>query len=185
MLEEASAKSLLDILLPRILPKDVTFRCLPHEGKQDLEKSIPIKLKNWNIPNTWFVILRDKDQGDSVLIARKLQKLCSASHRSDSLVKIAIHELESWFLGDLAAVGVVFSLPRLAEKQRNAKFRNPDLLANAQEELKKLVTGYQKMSGARNIGLHLNINNNSSPSFNEFISGIASFIAEIRTKLQD
>ena len=40
-------------------------------------------------------------------------------------------------MGDLAAVGTAFDLPRLAGKQQSKKFRNPDALANAQEELKK------------------------------------------------
>jgi hypothetical protein len=48
LLEEPSMKALLDVLLPRIIPENITFKCIPHEGKQDLEKSIPKKLKAWN-----------------------------------------------------------------------------------------------------------------------------------------
>lgn len=40
LLEERSMKTLLDGLLPRFLP-GISFLCIPHEGKQDLEKSIP------------------------------------------------------------------------------------------------------------------------------------------------
>jgi hypothetical protein len=151
MLEEPSAKVLLENLLPRVLPENVTFRCIAHEGKQDLEKSIPIKLKNWNVPDTWFVVIRDKDQSDCVQLKDRLKSLCEKNGRPETLVRIVVHELESWFLGDLAAVGSAFDQPKLAESQRNRKFRNPDALANAQEELKRLVKGYQKVSGALHI----------------------------------
>lgn len=40
LVEERSMKVLLDGLLPRLFP-DLAFLCVPHEGKQDLEKSIP------------------------------------------------------------------------------------------------------------------------------------------------
>ena len=40
LLEEYSMKALLDALLPRLFP-DLRFLCVPHEGKGDLEKSIP------------------------------------------------------------------------------------------------------------------------------------------------
>ena len=40
LLEEPSMKVLLDDLLPRFYPT-LSFRCIPHEGKQDLERSIP------------------------------------------------------------------------------------------------------------------------------------------------
>ena len=47
LLEERSMKEFLDILLPKILPENVGFRTIPHEGKSDLEKSIKTKLKAW------------------------------------------------------------------------------------------------------------------------------------------
>ena len=96
MLEEPSAKVLLESLLPRILPNDVSFLCIPHEGKQDLEKSLPVKLRHWNVPNTWFVVIRDKDQSDCLTLKNHLKKICEDSGRPETLVRIAVHELESW-----------------------------------------------------------------------------------------
>ena len=57
LLEERSMKVLLDGLLPRLFP-DVAFLCVPHEGKQDLEKSLPRKLRAWREPGVRFVVLR-------------------------------------------------------------------------------------------------------------------------------
>ena len=62
LLEEYSMKVLLDGLLPRLFP-GLAFLCVPHEGKQDLEKSIPKKLRGWREPGVCFVIIRDQGHG--------------------------------------------------------------------------------------------------------------------------
>ena len=72
LLEERSMKELLEVLLPRIIPETVTFKCIHHEGKQDLEKSIPRKLKAWKTAGR-FVIIRDQDSGDCVEIKNNLK----------------------------------------------------------------------------------------------------------------
>ncbi|MDO6805464.1 DUF4276 family protein, partial [Wenyingzhuangia sp. 1_MG-2023] len=96
------------------------------------------------------------------------------------LVRIVVHELESWFLGDLAAVAHAFNQPTLAKKQNSKKFRNPDALANAQQELKKLIKGYQKNSGARDIAPHLSLTDNQSESYRQFLSGVTRYLYECR-----
>jgi hypothetical protein len=68
-------KVLLDGLLPRLLP-DVPFLCIPHEGKQDLEKSIPRKLRAWNEVGARFVIIRDNDEDDCCNLKKRLVDLC-------------------------------------------------------------------------------------------------------------
>lgn len=174
LLEEESMKALLDVLLLKILPSD-SFLCIPHEGKQDLEKSIPRKLKAWRTPAI-FVIVRDKDRADCIEIKKRLVDLCDQAGRSDSLVRIACHELESWFLGDLSAVEKAFAIKNLSTQQQKSKFKEPDKLSNASEELEKLVKGYRKVSGARKIAAHMNIHQNYSHSFNCFISGVSRLI---------
>jgi hypothetical protein len=176
LLEEESMKALLDILLPQILPQEINFLCIPHEGKQGLEKSIPRKLRAWQTPDTAFVIVRDKDSADCIAIKKHLVNLCTQAGRSDSLVRIACHELESWFLGDLAAVEKAFNIKKLAEQQRNRKYKEPDKLSNASEELEKLVKGYRKVSGAKKIATYMDIHQNYSHSFNCFISGVSGLI---------
>ena len=49
---------LLDGLLPRLFP-DLPFLCVPHEGKRDLELSIPRKLRAWREPGIRFAVIRD------------------------------------------------------------------------------------------------------------------------------
>lgn len=75
LLEEHSMKVLLEGLLPRLVP-GLQFLCVAHEGKQDLEKSIPKKLRAWREPGVQFVVLRDNDQGDCREL--KFQKVSGA-----------------------------------------------------------------------------------------------------------
>lgn len=119
LLEERSMKELLEVLLPRIIPETITFKCIHHEGKQDLEKSIPRKLKAWKTAGKF--IIRDQDSGDCKEIKQQLKNLSNNSGRSDTLIRIVCHELESWFLGDLAAVEKAFDLKtgKLSKKQNN------------------------------------------------------------------
>ena len=65
-LEERSMKELLDDILPRILPNGITFKTIPHEGKSDLEHSLPIKLRAWNEPDTLFIVVHDQDSNNCI-----------------------------------------------------------------------------------------------------------------------
>lgn len=147
-----------------------------------MEKSIPRKLRAWQTP-ALFVIIRDKDKEDCILLKKRLVNLCQQAGRGDSLVRIACHELESWFLGDLAAVEKAFDIKKLAGQQQNRKYKDPDKLTNASEELAKLVKGYRKVSGAKKIATYMNIYQNHSHSFNCFIKGVDHLIRqEINTE---
>ncbi len=176
-LEEPSAKAMLNGLLPRLLPAGWQVKYVIFEGKQDLEKQLPRKLQNWQRPGCKFVILRDKDSGDCVVIRQELVKKCRDAGKPDALVRIAIHELESWYLGDLAAVEAGLGISNLAGKQGSRKFREPDTLANPYQELRRLTADrYQKISGSRAIGVHLSIEDNRSQSFRKFISGVRNIV---------
>lgn len=95
LLEEPSMKYLLDELLPRILPPEISFQTIPHQGKRDLEKSIPQKLRGWNEPgDIRFVILHDQDTKDCVALKRELLELCKATTKP-VLIRIACQEMES------------------------------------------------------------------------------------------
>ncbi len=90
-----------------------------------------------------------------------------------SIVRIACHELESFYLGDLTAVEKGLSINNLSKKQNRTKFKNPDNLNNAKEELQKIAANYQQISGAKSIAPHLKLDNsNKSISFNFLVSGV-------------
>jgi hypothetical protein len=180
-LEEPSAQEMLKVMLPRMInPFDeVSFRYVVFEGKSDLEENIERKLRAWKQPgDTRFVILRDQDSGDCRLIKQSLLSKCQSVSESKILVRIACRELESWYLGDLLAVEKGLEITNLAKYQGNKKFRNPDNLNNASEELHKLTSKrYQKVASSRKIGKHLSLQHNQSHSFQVFIKGLKRMLS--------
>ena len=174
MTEEVSMERFLKIALDKILPIDqeIHHLIIPHEGKQDLEKSIPRKLRAWKNNNDiryQFIIVRDKDSGNCAEIKTRISSLCRKAGRDDTFIIIVIHELESWFLGDLNAVEKAYKINGIAKKQKQRLYRNPDAIANASEQLAHICNDTTKISRAENITLKMDFDNNLSQSFNYFI----------------
>ena len=177
LLEERSMKVLLDNLLPRFFP-GLSFLCIPHEGKQDLEKSLPRKLRAWKEPGVRFVVVRDNDGGDCLSLKKRLSGICQQEGRTDVITRIACQELEAWYFGDPVALSEAFgeeSLQGLGEKSR---FRDPDSIVCPSRALAELVPDFQKISGARNLAQHLHRDGNRSRSYQVFIDAIANISAD-------
>ncbi|MEZ4631944.1 MAG: hypothetical protein R2880_14755 [Deinococcales bacterium] len=139
LLEEVSAKEMLQGILPRIAPQ-IDPKYITFQGKQDLEKNLEKRLRGWQQQDlSSFLILRDKDSADCKSVKKRLSDICQSSTKAQSIVRIACHELESFYLGDLHAVEQGLSLKGLA-KQQNKKFCDPDKLANPYQELVKSPT---------------------------------------------
>ena len=171
-LEEESMRVTIKEILKKIGFEGWSVKLIPFEGKSDLEKQLLLKMKHWNVPDTFFIIVRDKDSGDCIAIKRKLLDICLESGKPSYKVRIACHELENWFLGDLAAVERVYG-GKISAHQTKSKFRTPDDVANAVQELNALTNNrYQKLNGSREISKYLNLDNNMSSSFNVFIRTI-------------
>ena len=172
LLEEPSAQELLMGIFPRLVP-NANVRYIVFQGKQDLEKNVERKLKGWQVPNSVFIILRDQDSEDCNKVKQNLLKICRKAGKSDALVRIACRELESFYLGDLAAVENGLRIRGIARKQDQNKFRAPDLLEKPSMILKKLTSGtYQKVGGSREIAPLMNLEENRSPSFLALVNGI-------------
>jgi hypothetical protein len=95
LLEEPSMKSLLDGLLPHLFPgwqPGEHFLCVPHQGKSDLDRSVPIKLRAWQHPDDRFVIVRDNDNADCIDLKARFRALCRANHRPDTLVRLVCQD---------------------------------------------------------------------------------------------
>ncbi len=178
LLEELSARDLLEGLLPKLLPEDIEVRYLVFEGKQDLERNLVKKLRGWRLQDSLFVVLRDQDAADCVAVKKRLVSLVSTDDLPRTLVRVACREIESWVLGDWQAVGEAFAQPQFAAYSRRAKFRNPDELSRPIEFLRNYVPAYQKREGARRVGRLLDPDRNQSPSFRAFCSGVRRLIAE-------
>ena len=179
-LEERSAREMLKNLLPRILPDlpdNVRVCYVVFEGKQDLENQLARKLRGWRVPDTRFVVMRDKDQADCLTVKCRLVRICRDAGKPDVLVRILCHELESWYLGDLNAVEQGLQIAGLAQKQGRSKYRTPDRITNPVLELRRLTKDmYQKIGGSRAVGLHLSPDGNRSHSFTVFVSGLRRLV---------
>jgi hypothetical protein len=183
LLEEASAEEMLKGLLPRLVPAGVNVRFITFEGKSDLESNLVRRLRGYLVPNAQFIVLRDKDAGDCRAVKARLVQKCIEANRPNTLIRIACHELESWYLADLAAVERALEIPNLSSKQGQAKFRMPDNLSNPVQELERLTNNrYQKVRGSRDIGPHLDLENDRSRSFAVFIAGLRRLIQGIQTE---
>lgn len=178
-LEEPSFKNMLEGVMPRLAP-GVSFRCFVFQGKGDLQSKLERRIAYYQNPDALFVVVQDQDKGDCRTLKAQLQDICRRASRPDTLVRIVCHELESWYLADLQAVEA--ALPamagKLAKHQLSARNRAPDALLKPSHELDKLTKGlYQKVGGSRAIGPHLRLDNDRSPSFQAFVSGVQRLVS--------
>lgn len=172
LLEELSAAELLEALLPKLCP-GLSFLCVPHNGKSNLKQSIPRKLRAWKDPNTRFVVLIDQDGDDCLKLKYELVQLCQKAGRPDTVVRIVCRELEAWYLGDPQAMAQAFDDPSLVQRVgRSQRLSNPDLVVKPSDEVKRLVPGFGKVSGARAIGDKLDPHRNRSHSFRVFVHAL-------------
>lgn len=182
LLEEESAKAMLNTLLPRILSPDIKPTLIAFEGKSDLEKQMVRRIKGYQNPNARFIVMRDQDSIPDCLVLKNalLAKCIEASRQPIPLVRIACRELESFYLADLAAVETAMNIKGLVKQQSKSKFRSPDYLSSPSKELATLTKQrYQKVSDSRIIGQYLELNNERSSSFKNLIIGIRRIEQEL------
>ncbi|MBB5205590.1 hypothetical protein HNQ51_002917 [Inhella inkyongensis] len=176
-------KVLLEGLLPRWFPGwqvGQHFLCVAHQGKSDLDSSVPRKLKAWQYPGDRFVVVRDNDNADCQALKRRLLQTCESSGRPDTLVRLVCQELEAWYLGDLQAVAMAFDAPKLDSPAQRKKFDQPDGWQKPSVELARMVPSFQKGSGARRMGQALRAaTHNRSVSFQQFESGVRRIALEL------
>lgn len=169
-------KELLDGMLPRLFP-GLRFLCIPHEGKTDLELSIPSKLRDWRVPGDRFFIVRDNDNGDCRELKDRLSQLCLNSGRHDAVIRIVCQELESWYLGQPDALADAFGQTHLRSIANSPRFRNPDARPIPSQDLRKLFPEFKKVGDARRMAAYLAREGNTSPSFNVFLDAVAGLWA--------
>lgn len=173
LLEERSMAETLRHLLPKVFSnwkEYLHWIAITHNGKSDLEMSIPRKLQAWNNPGDRFVIVRDNDGADCCELKVRLLALVPTQKTQDVLVRIVCQELEGWFIGDLNAVDVAY--PRASERARNWIKNNPDTLTNAASLLSEITGESGKITKAKCISPHMNPRENRSRSLQVFLKGV-------------
>ena len=195
LLEEPSAEVVIKNLISGMIRGRHSYKIITHQGKDDLLKKLPAKLRSyrgWIDPEFRIIILVDRDEEDCHDLKLHLERISRTEgfptksyKRKQSFIvlnRIAIEELEAWFLGDNEAIRNAF--PRINQRSlEKLKNRNPDNIHGAWETLAGLLknagymkSGYRKIEGANKISSHLNPLNNRSRSFQVFWEGLAAMI---------
>lgn len=188
LVEEPSMKEFLTILLPNILDEqwnlNENYFIRSFEGKSDLQKNIPSKVKflsNRNHEAVGVVIMQDQDSSDCRLLKQKLLTICNENGDCPMLVRIICRELESWYLGDFVAINKAYPNFKHQNYINKSKFRIPDN-CNAYDELRKILPEFQKVGGAKKIAPFIDVVNNKSESFQQTINGLKRFFDSIKDK---
>lgn len=202
--EDQSSKIAMEILIPKLLGNDITFRIFSYKGigripknlcpqsgasKRLLLDQLPKVLRGYGKdPNCGIiVVICDLDDKDKQQFLSELQQLlndCDPKPET-TLFCLAIEEFEAWYLGDINAVKAAY--PK-ANNTVLSGYKNDDicgtweLLADAickggSKYLKKKgwqAAGEQKAIWAKEISPHMDVDDNLSPSF-----------GEMRTKLRN
>lgn len=183
--EEPSMKKVLDVILPKILPENVNFQILVHQGKQDLENALQSTLPSLSrIPGIRIVITRDQDREDCKAVKQHLTELVGKRCNAPVLYRIVCRELECWFLGDLPAIEKAFPRFKAAKYMNKQRYKDVDEVMDAEAVLLDIIPQYKgrqylpKIETASQIAPYLIIDGNRSKSFNHFISGIQKLLAQ-------
>ncbi len=132
-----------------------------------------------NAPNSRFIVLLDQDRSECKEVKRRIVDICRRAGKSETIVRIACRELESWYFGDIKAVEEALDdCPKLASHTNKSKYRIPDDIDKPSLELERITKGkYQKISGSRAIGTHLS-SQNRSKSYNVFLKSLKNLIED-------
>ncbi|RAM53438.1 MAG: hypothetical protein C6Y22_00880 [Hapalosiphonaceae cyanobacterium JJU2] len=188
LVEEPSTEITLDVIVPKIVGHNHTFKIHNFQNKDRLLKRLPERMQSYAkfIPEDWrIVILVDKDNNDCQALKEKLcDASCVVTKQKGNIVlhRIAIEELESWFFGDVSAIRAEYERIPNSLLQK-ARFRNPDgIKGGTWEQLDQILkkygyeTGLQKINFAQKVAPHMDVENNQSRSFQVFRDGLRAMI---------
>lgn len=194
LVEEPSAVAMLEQLMPRLLREDETWRPVPHRGKDQLLIELPRRLKSYanrlrHDPNLRVVVLMDADR-DCRRAKALLEKIIADAGLVSKtaapvgqpfkvITRLAVSELEAWFLGDRTAVAAAY--PRIHVNHFKGVSGPCDEVPDAWETLHRVLQKggyypgrYLKVEAAERIAAHLVPAQNQSPSFGYFCEGLAA-----------
>ncbi|MCP5538640.1 MAG: DUF4276 family protein [Akkermansiaceae bacterium] len=182
LLEEASIKEVIGAMVKSLYPdwiEGLNWLALSFSGKSDLEKNIRKKMESWGYNQPTFIIVRDNDGGDCESVKAKLVGLATNHSGHDFKVRIVCQELEAWFIGDLDAVERAYPDSKAAALKGKAKYRDPDSVGNAADEIHKITGVVTKVDRAKQIAARLSLDEgiNRSKSFEIMLRTLRSFAA--------
>lgn len=180
LIEEESMRPVIDRMIGALFPDWVAgldWLVLAFNGKSDLEKNIRPKMEGWGYQKPTFIIVRDNDGGDCVTLKESLVTLATNGSGHPFKVRIVCQELEAWFLGDLDAVERAYPSSNAGSLKGKAKYRIPDDVGNAAEEIAKITGEAGKVGRAKRIAAELSLDDgiNRSASFGLMLKTVCGF----------
>ncbi|MBX9596928.1 MAG: DUF4276 family protein [Roseomonas sp.] len=193
LVEEPSMEAALQQLLPRLLSGRARWKIINLGSKHALFAKAEARLRAYRRriadgEALRVVVVVDQDNDACAMLKARLEDAAKRAGLATKTVpdrsgafavvtRIAVLELESWFLGDPAALRASF--PRLPTiKLGTTPFRNPEN-GGTWEALHRFLRrhgyypgGYPKIEAARLIGRHLKTEGNRARSFGAFCEGV-------------
>jgi hypothetical protein len=197
LLEEPSAEEALRVILPKILAGRARFKLINMRNKCRLIGELPasLRVKKTRLDageDLRIVVLVDRDNDGCQQLKARLERLAHDAGLSTKtspdqngcfqvVNRIAIEELEAWFMGDTEALKSAFS--GLRGEAFPKSFNNPDN-SGTWENLHRFLrvkgiykSSYPKIEAARKIAPHMELSRNRSRSFRHFCQGIEALLA--------
>ena len=197
LVEEPSAEAALRNIVPGIAGPGHSFVVHPHQGKPNLLRSLPGRLRGYAswLPRDWrIVVLVDRDRQECHELKGELEQMARDAglltrtatplpSRFQVINRIAIEELEAWFFGDADAIRAAYpGVPRTFE--RRSAYRQPDAIGGGTwEALERLLQragyfrgGLAKIEAATAISGHMDPGRNRSRSFCVFRDALAALV---------
>ena len=203
LVEDSSGKTLLNLLVPKIIGPFAaphTWNIHAYKGigrtpkglksatearKRMLLARLPAILRGYaKTPGIdAVVVVIDSDRKSCQDFLHELRTVASASGYLNTMIRIAIEEIEAWYLGDQPAIQMAYARAKLgilARYDQDSVCGTWELLADivhpggiqAVNKVGWPLPGTLKHEWAERIGAHMNIEQNNSPSFRKFVSGL-------------
>jgi hypothetical protein len=201
LVEDSSGKALLSHVLPKLLGPQMdphTYNVHAYKGvghipkgltsKGDVQKRILLD----NLPRILsgyaktpgidaVVVIVDVDDRNCTAFLAELKALAAKAGRPDTLFRLAVEEIEAWYLGDRSAVLTAYPSAKKAILKRYKQ----DSICGTWETLAKAVLageaaprpGDLKHEWAGTIGPHLDVTRNQSPSFQKLCEGLERLVS--------
>lgn len=201
LVEDSSGAALLELLVPKIIgsPADPhTWNTHAYKGigrtpknlrpateahKRILLDRLPLILRGYAKSPGIDAVVVDSDRKNCQEFLSELRSVAEASGLPETMFRIAIEEIEAWYLGDRPAIQAAYNRAKLATLSNYSQ----DSVCGTWERLADVVypggvkavnrvgwplPGTLKHEWAERIGAHMNVDQNDSPSFRKFVRGL-------------
>ncbi|AAM72145.1 MAG TPA: DUF4276 domain-containing protein [Chlorobaculum sp.] len=193
LVEEPSMEEALRHLLPKIIGNRAGWKVINMGSKGRLMKELPNRLRGYKQrmdkgEKIKIIVLIDRDNDNCHDLKRQLEDMARKAGLQTKTAagtggaafqvvnRIAIEELEAWFMGDTAALQCAFTSLRGVRFPNS--FNNPDN-DGTWERLHHFLKqngiyrkSYPKIDAARTIAKHMDPGRNRSRSFQYFVQGV-------------